>query len=133
MVPGAKHSGDTDGYGGEGHECARLDGEYTGMATVRVQPRCPFEVPHTGDNCVSTAGADHEQSSATGVGEGRQADSAVIDAIVENLAALIARLRGRIDATEKADLVTQDMLIEIAARLEQLHWMWQAQVATVPK
>ncbi|WP_216898825.1 Dps family protein [Nocardia alni] len=74
-----------------------------------------------------------QQSSAAGFGDGWQADSAVIEAIVKNLAAVIARLRSRIDATEKADLVTQDMLIEIAARLEQLHWMWQAQVATVPK
>ncbi len=71
-----------------------------------------------------------EKSSATGLSEGWQQDRAIIEAIVKNLAAVIARLRERIDETEKADPVTQDLFIEMAARLEQLHWMWQAQVAT---
>ncbi|BAD59231.1 Dps family protein [Nocardia farcinica] len=71
-----------------------------------------------------------QNSGATGIGDGWLEDRAVIETIVENLSAVIARLRERIDATEKADPVTQDLFIEIAARLEQLHWMWQAQVAS---
>lgn len=52
-----------------------------------------------------------------------------IAAIVEILAEEIARLRKRIDETDKSDLVTQDLLIEIAGELEKAHWMWQAQQA----
>ncbi|MFD4405431.1 Dps family protein [Nocardia sp. NPDC058499] len=62
--------------------------------------------------------------------DGWQQDTAVINAIVDNLSTVIRRFRERIDATEKADPVTQDLFIEIAARLEQLHWMWQAQLST---
>ncbi len=63
-----------------------------------------------------------------GFGEGWTKDEQVIAAVVDNLAAVIDRLRGRIADTEVADPVTQDLLIAITARLEQLHWMWQAQV-----
>ncbi|MBD8507225.1 DNA starvation/stationary phase protection protein [Hoyosella sp. G463] len=69
------------------------------------------------------------QSSAKGIGEGWTSDEDVINIVVENLAAIIDRLRARIAVTEEADPVTQDLLISITARLEQLHWMWQAQVA----
>ncbi|HEY5853421.1 MAG TPA: DNA starvation/stationary phase protection protein [Aldersonia sp.] len=68
-------------------------------------------------------------SSAKGFGEGWTKDTDVIASVVENLAAVIERLRVRIADTEGPDAVTQDLLIEITARLEQLHWMWQAQVA----
>lgn len=54
---------------------------------------------------------------------------ATVAAIVETLGTLIARLRKRIDETDKSDLVTQDLLIELAAELEKQHWMWQAQTA----
>lgn len=64
-----------------------------------------------------------------GFGSGWTKDDVVIASVVENLAAVVERLRGRIADTEVADPVTQDLLIEITARLEQLHWMWQAQVA----
>ncbi|KAF0968889.1 Fine tangled pili major subunit [Gordonia sp. YY1] len=64
-----------------------------------------------------------------GFGEGWTKDSDVVDAIVANLKAVVAGLRERIDATEEADPVTQDLLISFASKLEQLHWMWQAQVA----
>ncbi|MCZ0911202.1 DNA starvation/stationary phase protection protein [Gordonia amicalis] len=64
-----------------------------------------------------------------GFGEGWTKDSDVVDAIVGNLKAVVAGLRERIDATEEADPVTQDLLISFASKLEQLHWMWQAQVA----
>jgi starvation-inducible DNA-binding protein len=61
--------------------------------------------------------------------ENWQTAEATIAAIVEILATVIARLRERIEAAEKSDLVTQDLLIEIAAELEKQHWMWQAQTA----
>ncbi|WP_338886997.1 DNA starvation/stationary phase protection protein [Rhodococcus sovatensis] len=63
-----------------------------------------------------------------GFGEGWTKDEQVTAAIVDNLAAVIDRLRARIADTEAADPVTQDLLISITARLEQLHWMWQAQI-----
>jgi starvation-inducible DNA-binding protein len=54
---------------------------------------------------------------------------ATVEAIVAILAALIERVRARIDETDKSDLVTQDLLIEITKALEEAHWMWQAQTA----
>jgi starvation-inducible DNA-binding protein len=50
-------------------------------------------------------------------------------AVVETLAALIARMRERIAATEEPDPVTQDLLIAQTAKLEEAHWMWQAKTA----
>ncbi|GHF75144.1 starvation-inducible DNA-binding protein [Amycolatopsis bartoniae] len=58
-----------------------------------------------------------------------QSVESTIAAIVEILAEEIARLRKRIDETDKSDLVTQDLLIEITRALEEAHWMWQAQQA----
>ena len=52
-----------------------------------------------------------------------------VAAIVDILGEVIKRLRKRIEDTEKTDLVTQDLLIEITAELEKQHWMWQAQTA----
>jgi starvation-inducible DNA-binding protein len=52
-----------------------------------------------------------------------------VASIVRILGELIKRLRKRIEETDKSDLVTQDLLIEIAAELEKQHWMWQAQTA----
>jgi starvation-inducible DNA-binding protein len=52
-----------------------------------------------------------------------------VAAIVDILGAMIARLRKWIDETDKSDLVTQDLLIEITQELEKAHWMWQAQQA----
>lgn len=53
----------------------------------------------------------------------------VVAAVVTALGELIQRLRGRIDETDKSDLVTQDLLIGITKAFEQAHWMWQAQQA----
>lgn len=58
-----------------------------------------------------------------------QSVEATVAAIVDILGALIERLRARIDETDKSDLVTQDLLIEITRALEEAHWMWQAQQA----
>ena len=57
---------------------------------------------------------------------GWTSDKDTVAAIVAILAELVKRLRARIDETDKADLVTQDLMIEIARQLEQQHWMWQA-------
>ncbi|QNG21047.1 DNA starvation/stationary phase protection protein [Rhodococcus triatomae] len=78
------------------------------------------------DGRASTVAKD---SGTKGFGEGWTKDSEVIASIVGNLAAVIERLRERIGTTEDADPVTQDLLIAITARLEQLHWMWQAQIS----
>ena len=58
-----------------------------------------------------------------------QSVESTVAAIVDILAALIERLRKRIDETDKSDLVTQDLLIEITRAREEAHWMWQAQQA----
>ncbi|MFC9257655.1 DNA starvation/stationary phase protection protein Dps [Amycolatopsis thailandensis] len=58
-----------------------------------------------------------------------QSVESTVAAIVDILAALIERLRKRIDETDKSDLVTQDLLIAITQELEKAHWMWQAQQA----
>ncbi|WP_280270126.1 Dps family protein [Nocardia wallacei] len=70
-----------------------------------------------------------EETSAEGFPAGWQRDTDVVEAITGNLAAIIRRMRARIDATDKADPVTQDLFLDITARLEQLHWMWEAQLA----
>ncbi len=61
--------------------------------------------------------------------ENWQSVESTVAAVVDILAEVIKRLRKRIDDTDKTDLVTQDLLIEIAAELEKQHWMWQAQTA----
>jgi starvation-inducible DNA-binding protein len=58
-----------------------------------------------------------------------QSVESTVAAIVDILSVLIERLRARIDETDKSDLVTQDLLIEITRALEEAHWMWQAQQA----
>ncbi len=58
-----------------------------------------------------------------------QSVESTVATIVDILAALIERLRARIDETDKSDLVTQDLLIQITQELEKAHWMWQAQQA----
>jgi starvation-inducible DNA-binding protein len=60
---------------------------------------------------------------------GWRTDHEVVDAMVAALDKLIHRMRARIDETDKTDLVTQDLLLGIASKLEEAHWMWQAQRA----
>ncbi len=45
----------------------------------------------------------------------------------ESLDATVHSIRPRIEELEKADLVSQDLLIEVVATLEEQRWMWQAQ------
>ncbi|WP_217236471.1 Dps family protein [Streptomyces sp. AC555_RSS877] len=54
-------------------------------------------------------------------------DSEVVEVMVEALGAAIGRLRERIEATEKADPVTQDLLITVTAELEKQRWMFDAE------
>ncbi|MFJ2029270.1 DNA starvation/stationary phase protection protein Dps [Streptosporangium sp. NPDC087985] len=54
-------------------------------------------------------------------------DGKVIAAMTDILGSIIRRMRERITATEKPDLVTQDLLIEITRDLEKHHWMIEAQ------
>ncbi|MBH0123191.1 Dps family protein [Rhodococcus sp. NPDC003382] len=69
------------------------------------------------------------ESGTKGFGNDWTKGEEVVAAIVDNIAAVVSRLRHRIDSTADADPVTQDLLIGQTARLEQLHWMWQAQLA----
>lgn len=81
---------------------------------------------------VSPDGRARTVAAQTGIEEfasGWQQDDDVITAVTTALAAVIRRMRDRIEVTDKADPVSQDLLLDIAARLEQLHWMWQAQRA----
>jgi len=54
-------------------------------------------------------------------------DDKVIAAFVERLGSAVARMRERVEATEKSDPVTQDILIAVTADLEKHYWMFQAQ------
>ncbi|EFF94154.1 dps family DNA-binding stress response protein [Streptomyces sp. e14] len=54
-------------------------------------------------------------------------DSDVVQVMVESLEAAIVRLRERIEATDKPDPVTQDLLISITAELEKQRWMFAAE------
>lgn len=53
----------------------------------------------------------------------------VVAAIVDALDTLSERFRERVSATEDADPVSQDLLIEITEAIEQHRWMFQAQVS----
>lgn len=54
-------------------------------------------------------------------------DRDVIRQVFESVDAAVKGIRPRIEELEKADLVTQDLLIEVVAVLEEQRWMWQAQ------
>ncbi|QUQ69751.1 Dps family protein [Kutzneria sp. CA-103260] len=56
-------------------------------------------------------------------------DEAVATAVTATLGEVVQRMRARIQITDDTDLVTQDLIIELTARLEEAHWMWQAQLA----
>ncbi|MET7850846.1 Dps family protein [Streptomyces avermitilis] len=54
-------------------------------------------------------------------------DTEVVRLLVEALEATVGGLRERIAVTEKADPVTQDLLIGLTAELEKQYWMFQAE------
>ena len=59
--------------------------------------------------------------------EGWVQDTEVVGLLIESLETVIGQLRERIQATEEADLVTQDLLIGLTAELEKHRWMFQAE------
>jgi starvation-inducible DNA-binding protein len=59
--------------------------------------------------------------------EGWVDDSTAVRTLVEALGAVIARMRGRVEATGEPDPVSQDIFIGITAELEKHHWMFQAE------
>ncbi|RAY12122.1 DNA starvation/stationary phase protection protein [Actinomadura craniellae] len=58
---------------------------------------------------------------------GYLADDKVVSALSDVLGQLIARFRERVESTEKPDPVTQDLLIDITAKLEKHRWMFTVQ------
>jgi starvation-inducible DNA-binding protein len=62
-----------------------------------------------------------------GTKDGWLRDTEAVRLLVEALEAAIGRLRGRIDATEDADRVTQDLLISLTYELEKQRWMFDAE------
>ena len=59
--------------------------------------------------------------------EGWVQDTEVVGLLIESLETVIGQLRERIQATEEADLVTQDLLIGLPAELEKHRWMFRAE------
>ncbi len=62
-----------------------------------------------------------------GPGDGWLRDTEVVQLMVASLESTIERLRGRIDATDQADRVTQDLFIGITRELEKQRWMFDAE------
>jgi len=62
-----------------------------------------------------------------GIQDGWIKDGDVVAALAQVLRGAIARMRERIDLTDKSDLVTQDILIGLTAQLEKHYWMFQAE------
>ncbi|GLW12075.1 DNA starvation/stationary phase protection protein [Microtetraspora sp. NBRC 13810] len=54
-------------------------------------------------------------------------DGKVVVVLTDILESIIKRMRERVNATEKPDPVTQDLLIKATQDLEKQHWMVQAQ------
>ena len=52
----------------------------------------------------------------------------IIETMVSRLETMSSQLRMRIGETDRTDQVSQDLLIGICSRLEEAHWMWQAQL-----
>ena len=76
------------------------------------------------DGRAATVAAD---SRVPAFNDGWVTDRDVIRQVFESLDATVQGIRPRIEELEKADLVTQDLLIEVVATLEEQRWMWQAQ------
>lgn len=69
-------------------------------------------------------------SNVPAIGEGWLHDRDVVTAITEALGTVATRMRDRIEATEKPDPVSQDLLIEATGELDKQHWMFQAALST---
>lgn len=69
-----------------------------------------------------------ETSSVPKIHDGTIIDTEVVSLFIEAYGAIIANMRERIEATESADPVTQDLLIGVTAELEKQSWMFQAEL-----
>ncbi|WP_329123850.1 Dps family protein [Streptomyces sp. NBC_01465] len=70
------------------------------------------------------------RSSAIGeVPSGWVKDVAAVKVLVDALAAVVERMRERIEATGDADPISQDVIIGLTADLEKHAWMFQAESA----
>lgn len=79
---------------------------------------------------ISPDGRAETLAKTSGIGtlaEGWIKDENAIQTMVDALASVIAQMRERIEATDKPDPVSQDLLIELTADLEKHHWMFQAE------
>ena len=54
-------------------------------------------------------------------------DDKVVAVITDVLVDMIKRFRARVTATDKSDLMTQDLLIKVTQDLEKQHWMFEVQ------
>lgn len=61
--------------------------------------------------------------------EGPVADSEVVSIFIEAYQSIVTRMRDRVDITESADPVSQDILIAVTQELEKQSWMFQAELA----
>ncbi|GAA4777873.1 MULTISPECIES: DNA starvation/stationary phase protection protein [Streptomyces] len=82
-----------------------------------------------GVNPDGRAGTVAAQSAIGTVPEGWIQDTDAVKALVDALGAVVGRMRERIEATEKPDPVSQDILISLTADLEKHAWMFQAESA----
>jgi starvation-inducible DNA-binding protein len=81
---------------------------------------------------VSPDGRAATVASSSGIGvvqNGWVKDVDAVGSLVDALGAVIGRMRERVESTETADPVSQDLLIGITADLEKHHWMFQAENA----
>ncbi|WP_018504617.1 Dps family protein [Parafrankia discariae] len=81
-----------------------------------------------GVNPDGQAGTIARGSHLHGVEPGYINDEKAIRLITDVLAAMITRMRTRMDVTEQPDPVTQDLFIGVLRDLEEQHWMFQAMV-----
>jgi starvation-inducible DNA-binding protein len=72
------------------------------------------------------AGTIAQDRALPDVGPGRLSDQKVIDEFTDVLEQASARMRERVDETDRTDLVTQDLLIAITADLEKQAWFFRS-------
>lgn len=75
------------------------------------------------DGCADTVARESRMPAIT---KGWLKEDGAIDYFVSALAATVAAMRERIEATEKTDPVSQDLFIAATAELEKEYWMVQA-------
>jgi starvation-inducible DNA-binding protein len=54
-------------------------------------------------------------------------DDKVVAAVTDMLGEMSKRFRDRIETTDDTDLVTQDLLIKVAQKIDEQHWMFAVQ------